>query len=31
LAEHGLAAFWLDIRIVDGTNTREEKAEFITA
>jgi len=31
LAEHGLAAFWLDIRIVDGTNTREEKAEFIAA
>ena len=29
LAEHGLASFWLDIRIVDGTNTREEKAAFI--
>ena len=31
LAEHGLASFWLDIRITDGTNTREEKAAFIAA
>jgi len=31
LAEHRLAAFWLDIRVVDGTNTREEKAAFIAA
>lgn len=31
LAEHGLASFWLDIRVVDGTNTREEKAAFIAA
>lgn len=31
LAEHGLAAFWLDVRITDGTNTREEKAAFIAA
>lgn len=31
LAEHGLAGFWLDIRIVDGTNTREEKAAFVAA
>lgn len=31
LAEHGLASFWLDIRIVDGTNTREEKATFVAA
>lgn len=31
LAQHGLASFWLDIRIVDGTNTREEKAEFVAA
>jgi 4-oxalocrotonate tautomerase len=30
LAEHKLAAFWLEIRIVDSTNTREQKAEFIT-
>ncbi len=26
-----MAAFWLDIRIVDGTNTREEKAAFVAA
>lgn len=31
LAEHKLAAFWLEIRIVDSTNTREQKAEFIAA
>src|SRR4051794_1475911 len=31
LAEANLASFWLDIRIVDGTNTREEKAAFIAA
>src|SRR5262249_8212848 len=31
LAEHGLAGFWLDIRITDGTNTREEKAAFVAA
>ena len=31
LAQHGLASFWLDIRIVEGTNTREEKAAFVTA
>jgi 4-oxalocrotonate tautomerase len=31
LARHGLASFWLDIRIVDGTNTREEKAAFVAA
>ncbi len=31
LAEHGLASFWLDARITDGTNTREEKAAFIAA
>src|SRR5262245_59357633 len=31
LAQHGLASFWLDIRIVDGTNTREEKAAFVAA
>jgi 4-oxalocrotonate tautomerase len=29
LAEHGLAAFWIDVRVTDGTNTREEKAAFI--
>jgi 4-oxalocrotonate tautomerase len=31
LTEHGLASFWLDIKITDGTNTREEKAAFIAA
>lgn len=31
LAEHGLASFWLDVRITDGTNTRAEKAAFIAA
>jgi 4-oxalocrotonate tautomerase len=31
LAEHGLAGFWLDIRITDGTNTRDEKAAFVAA
>src|SRR4051812_41694882 len=31
LVQHQLAAFWLDIRVVDSTNTREEKADFIAA
>jgi 4-oxalocrotonate tautomerase len=31
LAQHGLASFWLDIRIVDGTNTRDEKVTFVEA
>jgi 4-oxalocrotonate tautomerase len=31
LEEHRLATFWLDIRIVEGTNTREEKAAFVAA
>ena len=31
LAEIGLASFWLDIHIVDGTNTKDEKAAFIAA
>jgi 4-oxalocrotonate tautomerase len=31
LAEHGLASFWLDVRVTDGTNTRGEKAAFIAA
>jgi 4-oxalocrotonate tautomerase len=31
LAQHGLAAFWLDIRVTDGTNTREEKEAFVAA
>lgn len=31
LAEQKLASFWLDIRIVDGTNSKDEKAEFVAA
>jgi 4-oxalocrotonate tautomerase len=31
LREQNLAAFWLDIRVVDGTNTRDQKAAFIAA
>lgn len=31
LAEQDLASVWLDIRITDGTNTKDEKAEFIAA
>ena len=31
LAEEGLAGFWLDIRITDGTNTKDEKAAFVAA
>ena len=29
LAEQGKASFWLDIKIVDGTNTKDEKAEYL--
>jgi 4-oxalocrotonate tautomerase len=31
LAEQGLASFWLDIRIVEGTNTKDQKAAFVAA
>lgn len=31
LADAGVAGFWLDIRITDGTNTKDEKAAFIAA
>ena len=31
LAEAGLASFWLDIHITDGSNTKDEKAAFIAA
>jgi 4-oxalocrotonate tautomerase len=31
LAEARLASFWLDIHVVDGTNTKDEKAAFIDA
>jgi 4-oxalocrotonate tautomerase len=31
LAQTGLAGFWLEIRITEGTNTKDEKAAFIAA
>lgn len=31
LAELGKAAFWLDIRVTDGTNTKDEVASFVAA
>jgi 4-oxalocrotonate tautomerase len=31
LAAAGLASFWLDIRVTDGTNTKDEKAAFVAA
>jgi 4-oxalocrotonate tautomerase len=31
LAELGLASVWVDIRITDGTNTKDEKAAFTAA
>lgn len=30
-AEQGLSAFWLDIKITEGTNTREETTRFVGA
>jgi 4-oxalocrotonate tautomerase len=29
LAEQGKASFWLDIKVVDGTNTKDEKAQYL--
>ncbi|WP_421699965.1 tautomerase family protein [Ancylobacter sp.] len=29
LADAGLSGFWLDIRVTEGTNTKDEKAAFI--
>ena len=29
LEDHGTASFWLDIKIVDGTNTKDEKAAYL--
>jgi len=29
LAEHGKSSFYFDIKIVDGTNTKDEKAQYI--
>jgi 4-oxalocrotonate tautomerase len=31
LEQHQLAAFWVDVRVTDGTNEREEKAAFVAA
>lgn len=31
LAEAGRTSFWLDIAVVDGTNTKDEKAAYIAA
>ncbi len=31
LAEQNLASFWLDIHVTEGTNTKDEKAEYIAA
>jgi 4-oxalocrotonate tautomerase len=31
LADHQLAGFWLQIRVTEGTNTKDEKADFIAA
>lgn len=31
LAEHGKASFWLDIKVTEGTNTKDEKAAYLAA
>ena len=31
LAEQGLASFWLDVHVSEGTNTKDEKADFLAA
>jgi 4-oxalocrotonate tautomerase len=31
LAEQGLSSFYFDIKVVDETNTKAEKAQYITA
>jgi 4-oxalocrotonate tautomerase len=31
LAEHGTNTFWLDIKVVDGTNTKQEMAAYLEA
>ncbi|MEA1834668.1 4-oxalocrotonate tautomerase [Methylobacterium durans] len=31
LAEQGRSSYWLEIRVVDGTNTKEEKEGFLAA
>jgi len=31
LAEQQLASFWLDVHVSEGTNTKDEKAEYLAA
>ncbi len=31
LAEQGKSSFWLEIKVVDGTNTKDEKEAFVAA
>src|SRR5262249_8607314 len=31
LTEQQLASFWLDIKVTDSTNTKDEKAEYLAA
>jgi 4-oxalocrotonate tautomerase len=31
LAEHGQASFYFDVKVTDGTNTKDEKAEYVRA
>lgn len=31
LAEQGLASYWLDIKVVVGTNTKDEKSAYLAA
>jgi 4-oxalocrotonate tautomerase len=31
LEEHKLASFWLDIHVSEGTNTKDEKADYLAA
>lgn len=31
LAEQGLASFWLDVHVSEGTNTKDEKAAYLAA
>ncbi|WP_342711646.1 4-oxalocrotonate tautomerase family protein [Bradyrhizobium sp. B124] len=31
LAEQGLASYWLDVHVTEGTNTKDEKAAYLAA
>ena len=31
LAEQGLASYWIDVHVSDGTNTKDEKAAYLAA